>query len=300
MPPFGGFFRIKKYINHNMLKIAIQKSGRLNESSLELLQECGIKIANARNSLKTVAKNFPLEILNLRNSDIPAYVSSGVADIGIVGENTLVEHSNPIHIIKKLGFGKCRLSLALPKNVTYNDIQYFEGKKLATSYPISLRKFLAEKNINCQIHEISGSVEIAPSIGLADGICDLVESGNTLFMNGLKEVETLFQSEAVLISNQNLDQEKQNIIDKLLFRIEASLGAKNNKYVVLNAPNETIDKISQILPGMKSPTIIPLQKSGWSAMHSVIAESDFWNSIEQLKQLGAEGILVMSIEKMIS
>ena len=283
-----------------MLKLAIQKSGRLNESSLELLQECGIKIANPRNSLKAAAKNFPLEILNLRNSDIPAYVSSGVADIGIVGGNTLIEHENPLNSIKKLGFGKCKLALALPKNINYTNLQYFEGKKIATSYPNSLKKFLDEKNINCQIHEISGSVEIAPSIGLADGICDLVESGNTLFMNGLKEVETLFHSEAVLISNQNLTAEKQAMIDKLLFRIEATLGAKNNKYVVLNVPNENIDKISQLLPGMKSPTVIPLQKAGWSALHSVISENDFWNSIEQLKELGAEGILVMSIEKMIS
>ncbi len=283
-----------------MLKIAIQKSGRLNESSLELLKECGIKIVNARNSLKVAARNFPLEILNLRNSDIPAYVSSGVADIGIVGENTLLEYNNPLTIIKKLGFGKCKLSLALPKDVVYTDINFFEGKKIATSYPNSLSKFLAEKNINCKIHEISGSVEIAPSIGLADGICDLVESGNTLFMNGLKEVETLFYSEAVLISNQNLSAEKQEIINKLLFRIEATLGAKNNKYVILNVPNQNIAKISQLLPGMKSPTVVALQKEGWSALHSVISETDFWNSIEQLKALGAEGILVMSIEKMIS
>jgi ATP phosphoribosyltransferase len=283
-----------------MLKIAIQKSGRLNENSLELLQECGIKIINQRNSLKATAKNFPLEILNLRNSDIPAYVSSGVADIGIVGENTLLEHENPLNIIKKLGFGKCKLSLALPKNDNYADISYFEGKKIATSYPNSLKKFLTEKNINCQIHEISGSVEIAPGIGLADGICDLVESGNTLFVNGLKEVETLFYSEAVLIANQNLTTEKQAIIDKLLFRIDATLGAKNSKYVVLNAPNNNIQKICKLLPGIKSPTVIPLQEQGWSALHSVISENDFWNSIEQLKELGAEGILVMPIEKMIS
>ncbi|MFA9290090.1 MAG: ATP phosphoribosyltransferase [Solirubrobacteraceae bacterium] len=283
-----------------MLTIAIQKSGRLNENSLELLNECGIKFKHSRNSLKQTAKNFPLELLNLRNSDIPFYVSNGVADIGIIGENSLLEHNHPLTTIKKLGFGKCKLSLAVPKEVDYNSIKFFDGKKIATSYPNSLNKFLIENNIVAKIHEISGSVEIAPSIGLADGVCDLVESGSTLFMNGLKEVEVLFNSQAVLIANNNLTSEKQGILNKLLFRIEATLNAKNNKYVVLNLPNENLEKISKLLPGINSPTIIPLKKIGWSALHSVISEIDFWNSIEQLKALGAEGILVMPIEKMIS
>lgn len=282
-----------------MIKIAIQKSGRLNEESLKLFKSCGIKIPNANKKLKTASSNFPLEILNLRNSDIPKYVADGVADLGILGENTLIEKNLPLKILKQLSFGKCKLSLAVPKEIEYDGIQFFNGKQIATSYPNTLKKFLAEKNLKADIHEINGSVEIAPSIGLAEGVCDLVESGNTLFLNGLKEVETILESQAVLVSNGNLSKENEEIVEKLLFRIDSHLRAINTKYVVLNSPNHKIEAICKLLPGIKSPSVMPLDKTGWSAIQTVISEDDFWNVIDKVKAEGAEGILVMPIEKMI-
>ena len=281
------------------LRIAVQKSGRLNEDSLKLLKECGISIANGTNQLKTQARNFPLEVLYLRNSDIPQYVEDGVADIAIIGENTHIEKERDIQIIEKLGFSRCKLSMAVPKEVDYPGISYFEGKQLATSYPNTLKSFLKEKNINAEIHVITGSVEIAPGIGLADGVCDLVSSGSTLFMNGLKEVEEVLQSEAVLVSANNLNTDLQEILDNMLFRIRAVLKAKKNKYVLLNAPNEKLDEIISLLPGMRSPTVLPLAEEGWSSVHSVIDEKAFWENIDSLRKVGAEGILVVPIEKMI-
>ncbi len=282
-----------------VLKIAIQKSGRLYEGSMNLLKECGIEISNGNNQLRVVAGNFPAEIFFLRDDDIPEYVQDAVADIGFVGENVVKEKMKSVEIIEKLGFGKCRLSLAIPKNGEIRTSADLEGKKIATSYPVILSGFLKNKKINASIHEISGSVEIAPRIGLADAICDLVSSGSTLFTNELKELETILNSEAVLISSMNLTPGKKNILDKLLFRIQAVKKAKNNKYVLLNAPNEKIETICSLLPGMKSPTILPLAESGWSSIHSVINETDFWNVIENLKSNGAQGILIIPIEKMI-
>ena len=281
------------------LKVAIQKSGRLSEKSLELLKECGIKVSNGDRKLKTAAQNFPMEILFLRDDDIPQYVEQGVADIGILGENEVLEKDKSVDIIERLGFGNCRLSLAIPKDDIYNDVSYFQGKKVATSYPKILSKFFTEKNINAAIEEIGGSVEIATSIGLADGIFDIVSTGSTLLMNGLKEIETVLTSEAVMISNKNLSPEKREVLDKLLFRIKAFKNGTRNKYIVLNAPNDSLEKICTLIPGMRSPTILPLSNSGWSSVHSVIEEDDFWNVIDALKSYGAEGILVMPIEKMI-
>ena len=281
------------------LKVAIQKSGRLSEKSLELLKECGIKVSNGNRKLKTSAQNFPMEILFLRDDDIPQYVEQGVADIGILGENEVLEKDKNVDIIERLGFGNCRLSLAIPKDDIYNDVSYFQGKKVATSYPKILSKFFTEKNINAAIEEIGGSVEIATSIGLADGIFDIVSTGSTLLMNGLKEIETVLTSEAVMISNKNLSPEKREVLDKLLFRIKAFKNGTRNKYIVLNAPNDSLEKICTLIPGMRSPTILPLSNSGWSSVHSVIEEDDFWNVIDALKSYGAEGILVMPIEKMI-
>lgn len=281
------------------LKIAIQKSGRLNEDSIKILKEAGIEFNNGLNKLKAEAYNFPLEVFFLRDDDIPQYVEDGIADIGIVGENVLIEKNKSVTIVNKLGFGKCRLSIAIPKNKKYKSIQDLEGKKIATSYAVILSKFLKKNKINAEIHEISGSVEIAPSIGLADAICDLVSSGSTLFTNGLKEAEVILKSEAVIISNTDLSKEKQSILDKLLFRINAVKKAKNNKYILLNAPNKNLDAICAILPGMKSPTILPLADKEWSSVHSVVNENDFWEIIEKLKAKGAQGILVVPIEKMI-
>ncbi len=281
------------------LKVAIQKSGRLSEKSLELLKECGIKVSNGNRKLKTSAQNFPMEILFLRDDDIPQYVEQGVADIGILGENEVLEKDKNVDIIERLGFGNCRLSLAIPKDEVYNDVTYFQGKKVATSYPKILRKIFLEKNINADIEEIGGSVEIATSIGLAEGIFDIVSTGSTLVMNGLKEIETVLKSEAVMISNKNLSSEKNEVLDKLLFRIKAFKNGARNKYIVLNAPNDSLDKICTLIPGMKTPTILPLSNTGWSSVHSVIEEDDFWNVIDALKSYGAEGILVMPIEKMI-
>ncbi len=281
------------------LKIAVQKSGRLYEGSMKLLKECGIEVSNGNNQLRVKAANFPVEIFFLRDDDIPEYVQDAVADIGFVGENVVREKNKQVDPLEKLGFGKCRLSLAIPKNGTLKTAADLDGKRIATSYPVILREYLREKNINASIHEISGSVEIAPRIGLADAICDLVSSGSTLFTNELKELEVLLQSEAALISNKNLSPEKKIILESLLFRIRSVKKARNNKYVLLNAPNDKLEKICSLLPGMRSPTILPLAESGWSSVHSVISESDFWNIIEQLKANGAQGILIIPIEKMI-
>lgn len=283
----------------NILRVAIQKSGRLSDDSLKLIKECGIKFNNGTGKLKSISTNFPMEFLFLRDDDIPGYVADGVADIGIVGENVLVEKKREVKLEKKLGFSKCRLSLAVPKSLDYKGIEYFSGKKIATSYPVILQNYLDSKSIQSEIHEISGSVEIAPGIGLADGICDIVSSGSTLFTNGLKEVEVIFPSEAVLIANNELSEEKQQTLRKWLFRIDSVLEAVNKKYILLNAPNKAIDKIISLLPGMKSPTILPLAEEGWSSLHSVINEDDFWGVIENLKEAGAQGILVVPIEKMI-
>jgi len=281
------------------LRIAIQKSGRLNEDSLRLIKDCGISIDNGEDQLKVTARNFPLELFFLRNSDIPQYIEDGVADIAIIGENLLIEKPHEVKVIQHLGFSKCKVSLAIPKNESYNGLSYFDGKKLATSYPNTLQQFLKKNNLSAEIHEISGSVEIAPNIGLADGICDIVSTGSTLFKNGLKEVEVLFQSEAVLITGKNLSAEAKNLFDKLLFRINAVLSARNNKYILLNAPNSKLQEIVALLPGMKSPTILPLAEEGWSSLHSVISENEFWDKIDGLKKLGAQGILVVPIEKMV-
>ena len=282
-----------------MLKIAIQKSGRLHDHSLQLLKECGIEINNGNRQLKASATDFPLEAYFLRDDDIPQYVYDSVADIGIVGENVLLEKNKSVQIISKLGFGRCRLSIAVPKNMEYNNIQDLEGLRIATSYKVLLEDFLNKNKVNAEIHEISGSVEIAPGIGLSDAICDLVSSGSTLFTNGLKEVEVVLQSEAVLIANSNLSESKQKVLDNLLLRINAVKTAKNNKYILLNAPNSQLANICSVLPGMKSPTIVPLAESGWSSIQSVVNENDFWGVIEKLKSFQAEGILIVPIEKMI-
>lgn len=281
------------------LKLAIQKSGRLHEDSIKLLKECGIDIENGVNKLKAVATNFPLELFFLRDDDIPQYVEDGVADIGFVGENVVYEKSKKVEVAYALGFGKCRLSFAVNKNETFTGATYLSGKKIATSYPILVQKYLNENKIQAEIHEISGSVEIAPGIGLADVICDLVSSGSTLFMNGLKEADTILDSQAVLIKRPALNAEATAILERLLFRIESVKKAKKNKYVLLNAPNANLEKIISLLPGMKSPTVVALATPGWSSVHSVIAESEFWDIIEKLKLAGAEGILVVPIEKMI-
>lgn len=281
------------------LKIAIQKSGRLNESSIRLLKESGIEFNNGLNKLKAEAMNFPLEVFFLRDDDIPQYVEDGVADIGIVGENVVLEKNKDIKIIDRLGFGKCRLSLAIPKNQKYRGLTDFEGKKIATSYSTVLSEYLKKNKVSAEIHEISGSVEIAPGIGLADAVCDLVSSGSTLFTNGLKEAEVILRSEALLIAGNSLSEDQQIILSKLLFRINAVKKAKNNKYILLNVPTKNLDAICRILPGMKSPTILPLADKGWSSVHSVVNENEFWDIIEKLKEKGAEGILVIPIEKMI-
>lgn len=281
------------------LRIAIQKSGRLYDDSIRMLRECGIELNNGLQRLKAEAYNFPLEVFFLRDDDIPEYVAGGVADIGIVGENVLVETQADVQTVHRLGFGKCRLCLAIPKGKKYSGVEDFEGKRIATTYVNILEQFLKKRKVKAEIHEISGSVEIAPGIGLADAICDIVSSGSTLFTNGLKEVETVMKSEAVLIANKNLKSADMKIIERLLFRIQAVQQAKRNKYVLLNAPNDKLDLITAMIPGMKSPTILPLAKKGWSSIHSVIEEDRFWEIIEELKKLGAQGILVVPIEKMV-
>lgn len=281
------------------LKIAIQKSGRLYEDSLQLLKDCGIFINNGKDQLKVSVDNFPMEIMYLRNSDIPQYLEDGVVDIAIVGENLLVEKQKDIDIIQKLGFSKCRVSLAVSKEVETDDINYFQGRKIATSYPNTLKKFLSDHQISAEIHIISGSVEIAPNIGLADGICDIVSSGSTLFKNGLRETVTLLKSEAVLAKTSNLDQEKEKILDRFLFRIKAVLKAKNSKYILMNVPDEKISDVSRVLPVLKSPTVLPLAQKGWSSIHSVIDEERFWEVIDELKENGAQDILIIPIDKMV-
>jgi ATP phosphoribosyltransferase len=284
----------------DLLRIAIQKSGRLQEGSLQLLKESGLTFNNGKDQLKTMARNFPVEILFLRDDDIPQYIEDRVADVGIVGENVFSEKQKKNQLIKRLDFAKCRLSIAVPRTEQYTGINWLTGKNIATSYPAIVRSFLEKNKVIAGIHEISGSVEIAPGIGLADAICDIVSTGSTLMSNGLKEVETVMLSEAVLIAGPGLQQAKQKILDQLLFRIDAVNSAKSNKYILLNCPDEAIEKITSVIPGMKSPTIMPLARPGWSSLHSVVNENDFWEKIGQLKACGAEGILVIPIEKMIA
>lgn len=283
----------------SILRLAVQKSGRLHDDSIKLMKECGIEFSNGGGTLKSVANNFPIEFLFLRDDDIPGYVADGVADIGIVGDNVAVEKKKKVKTVEKLGFSRCRLSVAVSKTFDYKSVKDLNGMRIATSYPNLLSDFLFENKIKASIHEISGSVEIAPSIGLSDAVCDLVSSGSTLISNGLKEVEVIFRSEAVLISGMELDKEKKKILDDLCFRISSVKNAKNTKYILLNAPNDSIDKIISLLPGVKSPTIMPLAKEGWSSVHSVVNENEFWQVIEKLRDAGAEGILVIPIEKII-
>ncbi|MCX6308558.1 MAG: ATP phosphoribosyltransferase [Bacteroidia bacterium] len=282
-----------------MLRIAVQSKGRLNEDTMTLLQEAGIKLESGKRSLLVPSKNFPVEILFLRDDDIPQTVASGVADVGIVGENEFCEKKENAEIIKRLGFSKCRLSIAIPKAIDYPGAAWLNGKKVATSYPIILGDFLREKGVKAEIHVITGSVEIAPGIGLADCIFDIVSSGSTLISNALKEVEVVMHSEALLIGHTALIEEKQNILDELLFRIQSVQNAENKKYVLMNVPNEQIDAIVNEIPGMRSPTVMPLAKPGWSSLHTVLEEKRFWEIIGKLKALGAEGILELPIEKMI-
>ncbi|KFF02192.1 ATP phosphoribosyltransferase [Chryseobacterium luteum] len=281
------------------LKIAIQKSGRLYEDSLQLLKDCGIFVNNGKDQLKVSVDNFPMEIMYLRNSDIPQYLEDGVVDIAIVGENLLAEKQKNIKIVQKLGFSKCRVSLAVPKEVETDDLSYFQGRKIATSYPNTLKNFLENKGITSDIHIISGSVEIAPNIGLADGICDIVSSGSTLFKNGLRETVTILKSEAVLAKTSLLDTQKEAVLDKFLFRIQSVLKAKNSKYILMNVPDDKISDIASVLPVLKSPTVIPLAEKGWSSIHSVIDEERFWDVIDELKEKGAQDILIIPIDKMV-
>lgn len=282
-----------------ILRLAVQKSGRLSEKSLQFIEACGISYFRNKTKLKSTSYNFPIEILFLRDDDIPKYVADGVADVGIVGENVVAEKQKAVQIVERMGFSKCRLSLAIPQNQPYEGPATFEGSRIATSYPNLTRAFLDQHQIEAEIHQISGSVEIAPSIGLAQAVCDLVSSGSTLLSNGLKEVEVIFRSEAVLIQKPSLSAEKQAILDKLLFRIRSVLKAQQYKYILLNLPNASIERVCRLMPGMKSPTIMPLAEEGWSSLHSVVKEDDFWEVIDMLKAEGAQGILVSSIEKMI-
>ncbi len=282
-----------------ILRLAIQKSGRLSEDSIKLIKECSIDFSSSGATLKSSAYNFPIEILYLRDDDIPGYVADGVADIGIIGENVASEQKKNVITVDKLGFSRCRLSIGVPKNFDYQSAKSLEGKKIATSYPNILNDFLFDNGVKAFIHEISGSVEIAPSIGLADAVCDIVSSGSTLISNGLKEVDVVYRSEAIMIANPGLSEAKKKIIEELLFRITSVKTAKNTKYILLNAPNTSLDKITSLLPGVKSPTIMPLAESGWSSLHSVVKEDQFWDIIGKLKEAGAEGILVIPIEKII-
>lgn len=282
-----------------VLRVAVQSKGRLFEETMELLAEAGIKLNNIKRTLLIPARDFPIEVLFLRDDDIPQAVATGVADIGIVGQNEFEEKAEDAHVVKPLGFSKCRLSLAIPKDEIYNDFKWFQNKKIATSYPHILKKFLKEKNIDAEIHIISGSVEISPSIGLSDAIFDIVSSGGTLVSNRLKEVEVVMKSEALLIANKKLTEEKKQILNELIFRVEAVQTADNKKYILLNAPEEKLDEIIELLPGMRSPTVTPLATKGWCSVQSVIEDKRFWEIISKLKSLGAEGILVLPIEKMI-
>lgn len=281
------------------LRVAVQKSGRLNEDSLKLLKDAGISIDNGKEQLKAASANFPLEVFYLRNGDIPQYLRDGVVDVAIIGENVLIEKGEDIITAEKLGFSKCRVSLAVPKSVKYNGIQDFEGKKIATSYPNTVQNYLAKNGISADLHIINGSVEIAPNIGLADAICDIVSSGSTLFKNNLKEVEVMLQSEAVLAVSPLISSERKEILSKLQFRIQSVLRARKSKYILMNVPNSKIEDVVKLLPGMRSPTVLPLAEEGWSSLHTVISEERFWEVIDELKNNGAEGILVAPIEKMV-
>ncbi|WP_010229447.1 ATP phosphoribosyltransferase [Gillisia marina] len=281
------------------LRIAIQKAGRLNEDSLKILKDAGISIDNGKEQLKAISSNFPLEVLYLRNGDIPQYLRDGVVDIAFLGENVLEEKGDDIIQSLKLGFSKCRVSLAIPKSAKYNGLEDLEGKRIATSYPNTLNSFLKKKGITADLHIINGSVEIAPNIGLADAICDIVSSGNTLFKNNLKEVEVMMKSEAVLAVAPNISEERRVLLDKLEFRLKSVLNARTSKYILLNAPDDKLEDIIKLLPGMRSPTVLPLAEKGWSSIHTVIQENRFWEIINELKELGAEGILVAPIEKMV-
>ena len=281
------------------LKIALQKSGRLNQDSLQILKDCGISIDNGKDQLKASSSNFPLEVFYLRNGDIPQYLKDGVVDVAIIGENLLIEKGNGIEFVERLGFSKCRVSLAIPKAEVYNGLQFFQGKKIATSYPKTVKDFLEKNSIEAQLHIINGSVEIAPSIGLADSICDIVSSGSTLFKNNLKEVEIILKSEAVLAVSPKIESFKKETLDRLQFRIQSVLKGRQSCYVLLNAPNNKLKQIINILPGMRSPTVLPLAEKGWSSVHSVLNKNKFWEIIDELKKFGAEGILVCPIEKMV-
>jgi ATP phosphoribosyltransferase len=283
----------------NNLTLAVQKSGRLSEKTLSLLSECGINISNGERKLKADAANFPLQIIFLRDDDIPQYVEQGVAHIGILGENVVWETGKDLRIVEKLGFAQCRLSLAIPKDEHYTGLGYFEGKKIATSYPKILENFFRTQNIGITVEEIGGSVEGTTGIGLADAIFDIVSTGSTLLMNGLKEVEVVAKSEAVLVATQHLEPAQQEILEKFLFRLKSVRAAAENRYILLNAPNDRIEDICRMLPGMKSPTVMPLADEGWSSIHSVVKEDEFWEKIERLKAAGAQGILVFPIQKMI-
>ncbi|MGA0896435.1 MAG: ATP phosphoribosyltransferase [Flavobacteriaceae bacterium] len=282
-----------------MLRLAVQKSGRLNEDSLKLLKDCGISIDNRKDQLKVAARNFPIEVFFLRNGDIPQYLRDGVVDLAILGENLLEEKGKDLKVVEQLGFSKCRVSIAVPKGSKFDGIEDLEGKRIATSYPNTVQNFLQQHKINAELHIINGSVEIAPNIGLSDAICDIVSSGSTLFKNNLKEVVEIARSQAVLVKGIKLTSEQNEWVEKLRFRVQSVLRAKQSKYILLNAPNEKIDAISSILPVLKSPTVLPLAQEGWSSIHSVINAGDFWNVIDELKALGAEGILVCPIEKMV-
>lgn len=283
----------------NRLKIAIQKSGRLHDDSIDLLKACGISIDNGKDQLKAMARNFDLEVFYLRNGDIPQYLKDGVVDIAIIGENVLIEKGDGIAIAEKLGFSKCKVSMAIPKDTPYNGVKDFDGIKIATSYPNTIQSYLKKNSIHADIHIINGSVEIAPNIGLADAICDIVSSGSTLFKNNLKEVDVILKSEAVLAVSPELSSEVRPILEKLVFRIKSVLRARESKYVLLNVPNEKLDAVLNILPGMKSPTVLPLAEKGWSSVHTVIQKDSFWEVIDLLKFAGAESILVCPIEKMV-
>ncbi len=306
MSKSSGFFLctpcdlLKHYLKKmSKIKIAVQKSGRLNEDSLKLLKDCGISIDNGKDQLKALASNFPLEVLYLRNGDIPQYLRDGVVDIAIIGENVLIEKGTDIGIVERLGFSKCRVSIAIPKDISYNGIEDLEGMRIATSYPNTVLKYFKKFNVTPDIHLINGSVEIAPNIGLADAICDIVSSGSTLFKNNLKEVEKMLTSEAVLAVSPNISTENQDILDKLQFRIQAVLKGRKSKYILMNVPNDKIDTIIKLLPGMRSPTVLPLADKGWSSIHTVIEKNSFWEVIDELKANGAEGLLVVPIEKMV-
>ena len=293
-----GFFIFKKCMKK--IRIAIQKSGRLNEDSLKILKECGISIDDGKDQLKASSRNFPLEVFYLRNGDIPQYLKDGVIDCAIIGENLLVEKGQGIESVEKLGFSKCRVSLAVPKTTEYGGIEDLNGKKIASSYPETVRQFLEKNQIRADIHKISGSVEIAPNIGLADAIVDIVSSGSTLFKNNLKEVEVLLKSEAVLAVSPSIDEERAALLKQLQFRLQSVLTARQNKYVLMNVPEESLKEVIALLPGMRSPTVLPLAESGWHSVHTVISEKAFWEVIDQLKNAGAEGILVCPIEKMLA